>query len=128
MQCDTSRCEPPSDQPGRRYTDQTIALALMVRVLSMSQPAILATCMVEVARLRDFRLYSNCLPEGFSVLRERSLTNLKLLIYDLHFASDIDNVSCVPGKSMPKSRSYCQVSISIYRFGYRWLLHVSRDC
>src|SRR5437667_12148050 len=110
MQCDTSRCEPPSDQPGRRYTDQTIALALMVRVLSMSQPAILATCMVEVARLRDFRVYSSCLLEGFSVPRESWFTYLQLLIYDLHLASDVVNVSSLLCQFTSNCRCACSES------------------
>jgi len=45
----------------------------------------------------------------------------------LHFASDIDNVSCVPGKSKSKRRSGCPVSISLERFGDRWSLLIIRD-
>ncbi len=45
----------------------------------------------------------------------------------MHFASDIDNVSCVPGKSKSKRRSGCPVSISLERFGDRWSLLIIRD-
>jgi len=46
----------------------------------------------------------------------------------LHYASDIDNVSNVPGKpSRSKRRSGCPVSISLERFGDRWSLLIIRD-
>src|SRR5207253_8196288 len=54
-------------------------------------------------------------------------TLAKRPICDLHFASDIDNVSCVPGKSNTKRRSGCPVSISLERFGDRWSLLIIRD-
>jgi len=45
----------------------------------------------------------------------------------LLFASDIDNVPGVPGKSESKRRSGCPVSISLERFGDRWSLLIIRD-
>jgi DNA-binding HxlR family transcriptional regulator len=45
----------------------------------------------------------------------------------LHFASDIDSVSKMPGKSKSKRRSGCPVSISLERFGDRWSLLIIRD-
>ena len=45
----------------------------------------------------------------------------------MHFASDIDNVSYVPGKPISKRRSGCPVSISLERFGDRWSLLIIRD-
>jgi DNA-binding HxlR family transcriptional regulator len=45
----------------------------------------------------------------------------------LHFASDIDNVSNVPGKPRSKRRSGCPVSISLEMLGDRWSLLVIRD-
>jgi DNA-binding HxlR family transcriptional regulator len=47
--------------------------------------------------------------------------------YHLHFASDIDTVSNVPGAPKSKRRSGCPVSISLERFGDRWSLLIIRD-
>ncbi len=47
--------------------------------------------------------------------------------YNLHFASDVDNVSNVPGKPKSKRRSGCPVSISLEKFGDRWSLLIIRD-
>ncbi len=47
--------------------------------------------------------------------------------YNLHFASDVDNVPNVPGKPKSKRRSGCPVSISLERFGDRWSLLIIRD-
>jgi DNA-binding HxlR family transcriptional regulator len=45
----------------------------------------------------------------------------------LQSASDIANVSNVPGKPKSKRRSGCPVSISLERFGDRWSLLIIRD-
>jgi DNA-binding HxlR family transcriptional regulator len=45
----------------------------------------------------------------------------------LHFASNIDSVSNVPGRPKSKRRSGCPVSISLERFGDRWSLLIIRD-
>jgi DNA-binding HxlR family transcriptional regulator len=45
----------------------------------------------------------------------------------LHFASDVDTLSNVPGKSKSKRRSGCPVSISLEIFGDRWSLLIIRD-
>jgi DNA-binding HxlR family transcriptional regulator len=45
----------------------------------------------------------------------------------LHFASDVDSLADVPGKSKAKRRSGCPVSISLEIFGDRWSLLIIRD-
>ena len=45
----------------------------------------------------------------------------------MHFASDVDNVSGVPGKPRSKRRSGCPVSISLEMLGDRWSLLIIRD-
>jgi DNA-binding HxlR family transcriptional regulator len=45
----------------------------------------------------------------------------------LHFATDLDTLSKVPGKPKPKRRSGCPVSISLEVFGDRWSLLIIRD-
>lgn len=45
----------------------------------------------------------------------------------LHFASDTDKLSCVPGKPKSKPRSGCPVSISLEMVGDRWSLLIVRD-
>jgi DNA-binding HxlR family transcriptional regulator len=45
----------------------------------------------------------------------------------LHFASDVDTLSNVRGKSKSKRRSGCPVSISLEIFGDRWSLLIIRD-
>jgi DNA-binding HxlR family transcriptional regulator len=45
----------------------------------------------------------------------------------LHFASELDSLSGVPGKPKLKQRSGCPVSISLERFGDRWSLLIIRD-
>ena len=45
----------------------------------------------------------------------------------MHFASNIDSVSNVPGRPKSKRRSGCPVSISLERFGDRWSLLIIRD-
>ena len=52
---------------------------------------------------------------------------LPLSHYNLHFASNIDNVSNVLGKPKSKRRSRCPVSISLEMFGDRWSLLIIRD-
>src|SRR5439155_23725864 len=47
--------------------------------------------------------------------------------YNLRFASDVDNVSNVHGKTKSKRRSDCPVSISLEMFGDRWSLLIIRD-
>jgi DNA-binding HxlR family transcriptional regulator len=52
----------------------------------------------------------------------------RLRVYNhLYFASDLANVSLVAGKSRPKRRSGCPVSISLEIFGDRWSLLIIRD-
>ena len=50
-----------------------------------------------------------------------------LVDYHLHYTSDLDNVSNVPGKPELKRRYGCTVSISLERFGDRWSLLIIRD-
>src|SRR5438445_6998523 len=45
----------------------------------------------------------------------------------LHFASDFDILSNVPGKPKSKRRSGCPVSITLEMFGDRWSLLIIRD-
>ena len=45
----------------------------------------------------------------------------------MHYASHIDSVLPVPGKSKGKRRSGCPVSVSLETFGDRWSLLVIRD-
>ena len=45
----------------------------------------------------------------------------------MHFASYVDTLSNVPGKSKSKRRSGCPVSISLEIFGDRWSLLIIRD-
>ena len=59
--------------------------------------------------------------------RPRSDTELCLSNYDLHFASDLDKCTNVPGKLTSKRRSGCPLSISLERFGDRWSLLIIRD-
>ena len=47
--------------------------------------------------------------------------------YNLHSASNIDNLSLVPGKPKSKRRSGCPVSISLEMLGDRWSLLIIRD-
>lgn len=55
------------------------------------------------------------------------MTYRDLSNYNLHCASDTDNVSNVPGGPKPKRRSGCPVSISLEMFGDRWSLLIIRD-
>jgi DNA-binding HxlR family transcriptional regulator len=45
----------------------------------------------------------------------------------LHYASNLDNLSPVPGKRKRKRRSGCPVSVSLEVFGDRWSLLIVRD-
>jgi DNA-binding HxlR family transcriptional regulator len=62
-------------------------------------------------------------PSGKKSLIQRIFFNYNRL----HTASNLDNVSKVPGKSKSKRRSGCPVSISLDMFGDRWSLLIIRD-
>ena len=49
------------------------------------------------------------------------------LKYPLHFASQVDNLFQVSGKSKSKHRSECPVNISLERLGDRWSMLIIRD-
>ena len=64
--------------------------------------------------------------QGYSQTTGRTKTR-RCRQYYLHIASNVDNVSNVPGKSKAKRRSGCPVSISLEMFGDRWSLLIIRD-
>ena len=64
---------------------------------------------------------------GFGRSKPHPYTVSSVLNVNLHFASDVDIVSGVPGKPKSRRRSGCPVSISLELLGDRWSLLIVRD-
>ncbi len=73
------------------------------------------------------KAYSHRIPLGQLKCLTLVQSQHDLSRYSLHFASDVDKVSNVPGKPKSKCRSGCPVSISLEMFGDRWSLLIIRD-